>query len=211
MFKFMEVEMFKGGLDRNLSYLIYDKKTGNALAIDPFRDIGIYLRKAKSFGVEIKGVLNTHSHRDHVEGNQSFEEKGIFVLKTEKEVLEKTGFKIKFIETPGHCDDSVCFMTDVGVFTGDTLFADRVGMTRTKENSKILFESLKKLTKLPPNTKVYPGHEYDVKIPVTIKREKEKNPYLKCRNPREFEELLGKWRKHTYEHFLRRKFRGFFK
>lgn len=206
--------MFKGGYDRNLSYLIHDKKTKKGIVIDPFRNTEIYFDKAEELGVKIVGILNTHSHKDHVEGNSFFVEKEIPLLKTEKEVFDTVKFKIDFIKTPGHCDDSVCFFAGRVVFTGDTLFADRVGMTRTKKNSEMLFNSLKKLTKLPEKTKVYPGHEYNIKIPVTIKREKEKNPYLKCKTPEEFEELLSKWRKYTFEHFMQKKFKankGFFK
>ena len=42
----MEVEVFEGGFDRNLSYLIYDKKTRKAFVIDPFYKIEIYTKKA---------------------------------------------------------------------------------------------------------------------------------------------------------------------
>ena len=54
----MKVVAFKGGYDRNFSYLIYDSESKNAFVIDPFDDMSLYLNKSKELGVEIKGVLN---------------------------------------------------------------------------------------------------------------------------------------------------------
>lgn len=190
----MEIEVFEGGFDRNLSYLIYDKQIAKAIVIDPFFNISIYLDKSKELNLEITGVLNTHSHRDHIEGNPFFEEIGIHVLNTEKDKIPFGKNKIKIIKVPGHYKDSVCFLVDNKLFTGDTLFAKRVGMTQTDDDTKELYESLKKLTDLPDKTIVYPGHKYSIEVATTIGKEKEENPYLKCENFEEFEKLINKWR-----------------
>ena len=71
-------------------------------------------------------------------------------------------FQLKVIPTPGHTPGSVCFYLpkEKALFTGDTLFANGVGRTDLSYSSeKDLIASLKKLSKLPPETKIYPGHE----------------------------------------------------
>jgi len=67
----------------------------------------------------------------------------------------------RVVETPGHTPGSVClyFPKDKTLFTGDTLFSNGVGRTDLSYSSpKDLQNSLKKLFKLPPETKIYPGH-----------------------------------------------------
>lgn len=69
--------------------------------------------------------------------------------------------KLRIIHTPGHTPGSVClyFPEEKTLFTGDTLFANGVGRTDfTYSSEKDLLASLKKLAKLPGETKIYPGH-----------------------------------------------------
>lgn len=70
-------------------------------------------------------------------------------------------FKLKVIHTPGHTPGGVCLYSkkEKILFTGDTLFTDGVGRTDLSYSSeKDLQNSLKKLSKLAPETKIYPGH-----------------------------------------------------
>ena len=68
--------------------------------------------------------------------------------------------KLKVIETPGHTPGSICLYDGTkNLFTGDTLFADAVGRTDFSYSSPLqLTKSLDKLSKLPKETIVYPGH-----------------------------------------------------
>ena len=201
----MQVIKFKGGYDRNLSYILFDEATKKAVVIDPFKEIKIYLEKAKELSIEITGILNTHEHRDHVVGNSFFEEKGFEIMKPVGNFIKIGNSKIKLIKTPGHTQNSVCFLEKGKVFTGDTLFAKRVGIVRSKETTRELYNSLKKLKKLPNKTLVYPGHEYEIEIPTTIGKEKKTNPYLKCRNFREFDALISKWRDYANKRYFSRR------
>ncbi len=201
----MRVIKFKGGYDRNLSYILFDEKTKKAAVIDPFKEIGIYLEKAGELNLEIIGILNTHEHRDHVVGNSFFEKKGFEIIKPTGNSLNVGRSEIKIIKTPGHTPNSVCFFIGDKIFTGDTLFAKRVGIVRTMGTTKELYESLKKLKKLPSGTLVYPGHEYGVEIPTTIGKEKKQNPYLKCRSFAEFDALISKWRDYANKKYFSRR------
>lgn len=190
----METISFKGGRDRNLSYIIYSKK--QAIIIDPFTNMDIYLEKAIVLDFKIKGFINTHNHRDHIEGNESLEKKGIEKIDVSKKYITLENEKIKIIKTPGHSDDSKCFLTDNKLFTGDVILVNRVGMTKDDKNSKILYKTLEKIKKLSDNILIYPGHYYNSEFPSTIKKEKANNPYFKVKNFKEFKTLINKWREY---------------
>jgi len=69
------------------------------------------------------------------------------------------GIKVKVIETPGHTKGSVCLQINNYLFTGDTIFEKDIGRVDLPGGNKTeLTESLKKISKLPANLKLYPGH-----------------------------------------------------
>jgi glyoxylase-like metal-dependent hydrolase (beta-lactamase superfamily II) len=88
--------------------------------------------------------------------------------------------KIKVIHTPGHTPGSCCFFADGNLFTGDTLFVGSVGRSDLVGGSlNTLIQSLKnKLTVLPEDTVVWPGHDYGDSPTSTIGREMKENPYI---------------------------------
>lgn len=88
--------------------------------------------------------------------------------------------KMKFIHTPGHTPGGCCILIDGNLFTGDTLFVGGIGRTDLPGGSfKQLIGSLKDLVKkLPPETVVWPGHDYGDLPRSTLKREAETNPYI---------------------------------
>ncbi len=87
---------------------------------------------------------------------------------------------MRFLHTPGHTPGACCILIDGNLFTGDTLFVGAVGRTDLPGASfDQLLESLKnKIMTLPPETVVWPGHDYGDRPSSTVGYELTTNPYL---------------------------------
>tara|TARA_B110000263_G_scaffold143757_1_gene124723 strand:- start:92 stop:811 length:720 start_codon:yes stop_codon:yes gene_type:complete len=165
-------------LQDNYAYLIIDEKKNIGCVIDPSESAPIieYLEKNK---INLKFILNTHHHFDHVGGNKKLKEKyganvigfkgdkdkipGIDILVDDQEIWKYESFESKIIHIPGHTLGHVCFYfyNDKSIFTGDTLFS--LGCGRIFEGTySQMYESLKKIKDLPQDTKVFCGHEYTI-------------------------------------------------
>ena len=162
-------------LNDNYSYLIIENETNTVSIVDPseFQACDKVIQKYK----KLDFILNTHHHTDHVNGNLKLKEKynskilgyyldkdripGIDIFLKENQIQQIGKLKFKVIFIPGHTKGHVAFYfkKEKIVFTGDTLFS--LGCGRIFEGThKEMFDSLKKLRNLPPETKVYCGHEY---------------------------------------------------
>ena len=87
---------------------------------------------------------------------------------------------MKFLHTPGHTPGACCILIDGNLFTGDTLFVSAIGRTDLPGASFAqLLESLKtKILPLPPETVIWPGHDYGDRPQSTHRHEMETNPYI---------------------------------
>ncbi len=168
------------------SYLLISN--GEALMIDPVRDIFTYLETAKKENVTIKGIYLTHSHADFVAGHIEMmkavycpiyqSRKSGISYKTEA-LEEGTTIKVgdaavKFIETPGHTPDGMCALAYSKdnpnvpelMFTGDVLFIGSVGRpdliggdTSAAWLAGAFFDSwVSKISKLADSVKIFPAH-----------------------------------------------------
>lgn len=91
------------------------------------------------------------------------------------DVLDFEGFKLRVMETPGHTAGSVCFFTELGIFSGDTLFYENAGRTDLADGDDADMErSLAKLMAVKGDFTVYPGHGRAT----TLAHEREFNPYI---------------------------------
>lgn len=156
-------------LGDNFAYLYrYDKN--NAIAFD-CGDCASVLHALDKNNLRLTALLITHGHFDHTAGAKELKKKtGCAVIndKTVKDgdLLSFGDENIRVIATPGHTASSVCFYRQPReadergyLFTGDTLFAGGCG--RVFECSyAVMYRSLQKLAALPPETLVYPGHDY---------------------------------------------------
>jgi glyoxylase-like metal-dependent hydrolase (beta-lactamase superfamily II)/rhodanese-related sulfurtransferase len=125
----------------------YIESEGEAVVIDPLREVAPYIQRAQKDGAKIKYVLETHFHADFVSGHLDLaKETGATIvygptavpsfkahIATDGEMLELGKVKIKVIHTPGHTMESTCFLLidengkETGLFSGDTLFIGDVG------------------------------------------------------------------------------------
>jgi glyoxylase-like metal-dependent hydrolase (beta-lactamase superfamily II) len=189
------------GTFQNFAYIIGDEKTHNSVIVDPAWEVDGLLSICEEAGFHVSHVINTHSHHDHIEGNDAVAKRtGAKVAMHEssparKDISLKDGdsiqvgsFKIKILHTPGHCPDHICLEIDGKVLTGDTLFVGECGRTDlVGGDAGALYDSLfNKLMKLDDRTAVYPGHDYGAKPSSTIGEERSNNYTLKPRTKEEF-------------------------
>ena len=171
----MEVEIISC-LKDNYSYLVIDKSNNSACIIDPSESDPIIeiIEKKK---INLKFILNTHHHYDHVGGNEILKKKFgakiigfkddknripfVDILLKDNEVWKNLNFEFKVFHIPGHTSGHICFYfyKDKIVFSGDTLFS--LGCGKIFEGTyEQMYCSLNKFKELPKETKIYCGHEY---------------------------------------------------
>jgi hydroxyacylglutathione hydrolase len=149
------------------AYLVADEEGGTAVYIDSGAPLGPLQTAAASWFVEPRFVLRTHSHHDHVEHELELG------LPVRTDGVEVGGLHVEALPTPGHSDDMVAFVVNgEAVFTGDTLFKDSVGGGDPEQVRRSVMDVL---MKLPPETRVLPGHTDET----TIGREWEQNPFIR--------------------------------
>jgi len=160
----------------NYGVLVHDPDSRATASIDAPEAAAIE-RGLDKKGWRLTHILTTHHHGDHVEGNLALKQKyGCTIIGPAREsqpipgidqkvsggdVFTFSAREVRVIDTPGHTGGhiSLHFAEDSTAFVGDTLFA--LGCGRVIEGTMdMMWESLDKLRKLPPNTAVYVGHEY---------------------------------------------------
>ncbi len=150
------------------AYLVADQEGGAALYVDSGAPLERLQEAAARWRVEPEVVLRTHSHPDHVEHESELG------LPVKTGAAEVGGLQVEALATPGHSDDMVAFVVNgEAVFTGDTLFKDSVGGGNFEQVRKSVMDVL---MKLPPETRVLPGHTDET----TIGREWEENPFVRA-------------------------------
>ena len=181
----MYFEQFYLGCLAHASYLLASE--GEAVVVDPQRDVEMYLNAAAQHGVAIRHIFETHLHADFVSGHRELSARtgakiymGAQAGATFPHVPVRDGFELNFgkatlrvLETPGHTPESICLVvTDReksslpwAVLTGDTLFIGDVGRPDLSPGhtppqlAGMLYDSLHgKLLKLADNVLVYPAH-----------------------------------------------------
>lgn len=181
------------------TYLLFDQQLRQAVIIDPVdTEVKIYLQELE--GSTLKLILDTHLHADHVTAAAVLKEKtdahyglnaaleGVDLPLQDGQIITIGSIKIKVISTPGHTVESVCFLVDSLLFTGDTLLIGKCGRTDFQGGSAAaLYNSVtQKIFTLPDDIMVYPGHEYDGRTHSTLGWEKKNNSRLAHKTKEEF-------------------------
>ena len=181
----MYFEQFYLGCLAHASYMLASK--GEAVVVDPQRDVELYIKAAADHGVAIRHIFETHLHADFVSGHRELAARtgakiymGAQAGATFPHVAVTDGFELKFgaasmrvLETPGHTPESICLVATNAeksaepwaVLTGDTLFIGDVGRPDLSPRhtpvqlAGLLYDSLhEKLLALPDSVLVYPAH-----------------------------------------------------
>lgn len=177
------------------TYLLVDKKTREAVIIDPvIETVERDLQLLSELNAKLKYVLDTHVHADHITAAGKIREKTgaktvvsraaqvecVDVPADDKDVLKFGEHSIQILQTPGHTDGCLSFLIDDAVFTGDSLMIRANGRTDFQQgSSETLYHSItEKLFSLPDETLVYPGHDYRGQTVTTIGLEKKYNPRI---------------------------------
>jgi hydroxyacylglutathione hydrolase len=178
------------------AYLIVDEPGGKGVLVDSNAVTEPLVERVDREGTEITHVLLTHHHYDHVVGFEKLAERfgapvlahelcaaeldgGVTETVSDGDELTSGAMTIRVMHTPGHCADHLALLFDgTDCLTADVIFKGTVGGTRAPGATG--FEDLRssimdKLMKLPPETRIHPGH----RGPSTIGEEWESNPFIR--------------------------------
>ena len=188
------------------TYLIADEVSRQAALIDPVREqLERDLKLLDELGLELRYVLDTHVHADHVTAAAALREQtGAQTIGgpggaacADRSAREGDRFRlgalaIGVLETPGHTDDSLSFVVEDRVFSGDALLIRGTGRADFQNgDAGALYDSItEKLFRLPVGTRVYPGHDYRGHTESSIGEEQLHNPRLAGKSRAEFIALM---------------------
>jgi len=190
------------------TYVIASAKGREAAIIDPvLENVDEYIQLLKELDLKLVKVIDTHIHADHVTGASKLKQATncttlmgehtpadtVEIKVKDNELIKIDGLKIKSLYTPGHTSDSYSFLLDNYLFSGDTLLINGTGRTDFQNgSSKDAYNSLfNNILKLPEETLVYPGHDYNGKLSSTIGNEKKFNPRLQVKSVDEYVEIMS--------------------
>jgi len=195
------LEQYALGPYQNFTYLVAERPGGAGVVIDPSFGIDPVLEAIDARSVKVRYILNTHRHKDHIAGNGDVKSKtgarvvahrsapiGQDISVDDGTVVEVGSLKFTVVHTPGHTPDSVLYIFDGHVATGDTLFVGECGRVDLPESDpSAMYESLlHRVVLLDDALVVLPGHDYGVTPTSTIGREKQENYTLQPRTKAEF-------------------------
>ena len=204
--------IFKQVFDAKTStytYLIASAKGREAIIIDPvLENVEDYISILKELDLKLVKVIDTHIHADHITGASKLKQATncttimgehtladtVEIKVKDNETIDIDNLKIRSMYTPGHTSDSYSFLLDNYLFTGDTLLINGTGRTDFQNgSSKDAYNSLfNNILKLPEETLVYPGHDYNGKFSSTIGNEKKFNPRLQVKSVDEYVDIMSK-------------------
>ena len=195
----LQIHTLTLGLYQTNCYLVHKEGEKECIVIDPGYEANTIMNRAALLGLEIKAILLTHAHFDHVGAvRQIAADTDCQVYVQEQELtlpgamtdgplyytdlypaegtIQVAGMEVRVLHTPGHTPGSVCLLTGDAMFSGYTLFAGSMGRCDFPGSSIFdMRKSMKKLCNLPGDYRVFPGHAEAT----TLEYERKTNPYLR--------------------------------
>ncbi len=177
------------------TYLLADPVSKEAVLIDSVLEtVERDLKLIRELGVNLKYILDTHVHADHITGAGKLRTmtgaKSAISHQAKVDCVDhplKDGDKLFIgntaiiaLETPGHTNSCMSFLVENRVFTGDALLIRGTGRTDFQGgSSETLFDSIhQKIFTLSDHMEVYPGHDYNGQTKSTVSLERQFNPRL---------------------------------
>jgi glyoxylase-like metal-dependent hydrolase (beta-lactamase superfamily II) len=193
------------------TYLLAGRAGGEALIIDPvLAKVDRYLRLFDELNLRLVKALDTHVHADHLSALGALRDRTrcITAMGRNSKVdrvsmriddgdrIEIDGIALSALHTPGHTDDSFCYVMDDRVFTGDTLLIRGTGRTdfQNGDPHAAYLSLFGKLLALPDATRVYPGHDYKGDTVSTVGEERAHNPRLQVSSAEEYAAIMNELR-----------------
>jgi glyoxylase-like metal-dependent hydrolase (beta-lactamase superfamily II)/rhodanese-related sulfurtransferase len=190
------------------TYLLARRSGGEALIIDPVLEkVDRYLQLVRELDVKLVKAIDTHLHADHITGLGALRDRThcitvmgeettadvVSLRVAEGDRVDIEGLALDVLYTPGHTDDSYCYLMDGRVFSGDTLLIRGTGRTDFQNGDpRAQYDSIfNKLLKLPDETLLYPAHDYKGDTVSTIGEERRFNPRLQVKSVQEYVELMN--------------------
>jgi len=189
------------------SYLVACPASGAAILIDPpLGAVERCLTVLDGEGLNLRYVVDSHTHADHVSGARTIGERLDVPVAMHQgspapwadrrlgdgDTIVAGDLRIEAIHTPGHTSDSMCLRIGEHLFTGDTLLIGATGRTDLPTGDpEALYDSLfNRLLKLDPALQIYPAHDYKGRTSSTIGAEIAQNPRLQYRDRAAFVEMM---------------------
>jgi glyoxylase-like metal-dependent hydrolase (beta-lactamase superfamily II) len=182
-------------LSSTYTYLIACERTKEAVLVDPVAsEIKFYEERLAELGLRLRYTAETHVHADHVTGaallrdrlrSQSVVHKDggaacADVLVNDQDRIQVGDLTLTILATPGHTNGCVSYRVGDRVLTGDALLIGGCGRTDFQNgDAGRLYDSIHaKIFSLPPDTLIYPGHDYHGNTVSTVRQERNKNARL---------------------------------
>lgn len=194
----MILEQFRSG--DCFSYLVGCEHRSVGLLIDPEVSLAEnYLANARRHGVQVRFLVDTHTHADHFSAARELGERlqvpvimhqaspapYVTMWVDDGDSLIVGSLRLKVLHTPGHTMDSISLLAGNSLFTGDSLLIGTTGRTDLpSSDASALYDSLfGRILKLPAETRFFPAHSHQNQQSSTIGEELSTNPRLQvaCR------------------------------
>lgn len=153
-------------------YLVVNEETKKALIVDPCKISNMLIKQIEDGDYDLCAVLITHKHENHYRGLKTLQKIYDFPVYAADNELAKAqnilkgdgirsigGLEVEYFSIPGHSEDSIVYKIGDAVFTGDVIFAGKIGSSSCAYTKKYLANGIKsKLFTLNDNTVIMPGH-----------------------------------------------------